>query len=134
MSTETNIELKPKHIAVIMDGNNRYGKINNLAKGQGHIAGKDALDPIVEYCVSTGIEVLTVFAFSSENWQRPPSEVALLMHLLSLTINEQLPRMQKYRIRSGIPVSVQSSGNPFNRSHSIGVSTRRQSVIGSCTT
>ena len=91
--------LLPRHIAVIMDGNNRYGKINNLAKGQGHIAGKDALDPIVEYCVSTGIEVLTVFAFSSENWQRPPSEVALLMHLLSLTINEQMPRMVKYRIR-----------------------------------
>ncbi len=91
--------LLPRHIAVIMDGNNRYGKINNLAKGQGHIAGKDALDPIVEYCVSTGIEVLTVFAFSSENWQRPPNEVALLMHLLSLTINEQMPRMVKYRIR-----------------------------------
>ena len=91
--------LLPRHIAVIMDGNNRYGKVHNLGKGQGHIAGKDALDPIVEYCVSTGIEVLTVFAFSSENWQRPPSEVSLLMHLLSLTINEQMPRMVKYRIR-----------------------------------
>src|SRR5699024_345267 len=63
------------------------------------IAGKDALDPIVEYCVSTGIEVLSVFAFSSDHWQRPPSEVALLMHLLSLTINEQLPRMLRYRLR-----------------------------------
>ena len=91
--------LLPRHIAVIMDGNNRYGKVHNLGKGQGHIAGKDALDPIVEYCVSTGIEVLTVFAFSSENWQRPPSEVALLMHLLRLTISEQMPRMLKYRIR-----------------------------------
>lgn len=91
--------LLPRHIAIIMDGNNRYGKVNNLGKGQGHVAGKDALDPIVEYCVSTGIEVLTVFAFSSENWQRPPTEVALLMHLLSLTINEQMPRMVKYRIR-----------------------------------
>lgn len=91
--------LLPRHIAVIMDGNNRYGKIHQLGKGQGHIAGKDALDPIVEYCVGAGIEVLTVFAFSSENWQRPPSEVALLMQLLSLTINEQMPRMQKYHIR-----------------------------------
>ncbi|CAN6961144.1 polyprenyl diphosphate synthase [Psychrobacter okhotskensis] len=101
MSTPTVLApaLIPRHIAIIMDGNNRYGKANALGKGQGHVAGKDALDPIVEYCVSTGIEVLTVFAFSSENWQRPPSEVALLMHLLSLTINEQLPRMQKYRIR-----------------------------------
>lgn len=91
--------LVPRHIAIIMDGNNRYGKANDLGKGEGHVAGKDALDPIVEYCLDAGIEVLTVFAFSSENWQRPPSEVALLMHLLALTINEQMPRMQKYRIR-----------------------------------
>lgn len=92
-------ELLPRHIAIIMDGNNRYGKANDLAKGQGHVAGKDALDPIVEYCVETGIEVLTVFAFSSENWQRPPSEVALLMQLLTSTIYEQIPRMNEYRIR-----------------------------------
>lgn len=92
-------DILPRHIAIIMDGNNRYGKANDLAKGQGHVAGKDALDPIVEYCVETGIEVLTVFAFSSENWQRPPSEVALLMQLLSSTIYEQIPRMNEYRIR-----------------------------------
>jgi len=89
----------PRHIAIIMDGNNRYGKAHNLGKGQGHVAGKEALDPIVEYCVETGIEVLTVFAFSSENWQRPASEVTLLMQLLALTINEQMPRMHEYRIR-----------------------------------
>lgn len=92
-------DILPRHIAIIMDGNNRYGKANDLAKGQGHVAGKDALDPIVEYCVETGIEVLTVFAFSSENWQRPPSEVALLMQLLTSTIYEQIPRMNEYRIR-----------------------------------
>lgn len=92
-------DILPRHIAIIMDGNNRYGKANDLAKGQGHVAGKDALDPIVEYCVETGIDVLTVFAFSSENWQRPPSEVALLMQLLSSTIYEQIPRMNEYRIR-----------------------------------
>lgn len=89
----------PHHIAIIMDGNNRYGKNKALHQGQGHVAGKDALDPIVEHCIELGVEVLTVFAFSSENWQRPPSEVALLMQLLASTINEQMPRMQKYRIR-----------------------------------
>lgn len=89
----------PRHIAIIMDGNNRYGKANELGKGEGHVAGKDALDPIVEYCLDAGIEVLTVFAFSSENWQRPPNEVALLMHLLTSTIHEQMPRMQKYHMR-----------------------------------
>ena len=101
MSTSTPLIIKPipRHIAIIMDGNNRYGKAKGLGRGAGHIAGKDALDPIVEYCREIGVEVLTVFAFSSENWQRPPAEVALLMHLLALTINEQLPRMQKYEIQ-----------------------------------
>ena len=99
MLKQTSLDILPKHIAIIMDGNNRYGKQQALAKGEGHSKGKDALDPIVEYCREVGIEVLTVFAFSSENWQRPPTEVALLMHLLSVTITEQLPRMQKYQIQ-----------------------------------
>lgn len=92
-------DLIPRHIAIIMDGNNRYGKANHLGKGQGHVAGKDALDPIVEHCLDVGVDVLTVFAFSSENWLRPPNEVALLMRLLTSTIHEQMPRMHKYRIR-----------------------------------
>lgn len=89
----------PKHIAIIMDGNNRYGKAHQLPKGVGHIKGKDALDPIVEFCLAKGVQVLTVFAFSSENWARPKAEVELLMNLLSQTIHEQMPRMNKYRIR-----------------------------------
>lgn len=89
----------PKHIAIIMDGNNRYGKAQALPKGVGHIKGKDALDPIVEFCLKKGVQVLTVFAFSSENWARPKAEVDLLMNLLSQTIHEQMPRMDKYRIR-----------------------------------
>lgn len=89
----------PKHIAIIMDGNNRYGKQKQMAMGAGHIAGKDALDPIVEHCLAKGVQVLTVFAFSSENWARPKDEVALLMQLLMQTIHEQMPRMNQYRIR-----------------------------------
>lgn len=89
----------PKHVAIIMDGNNRYGKSQQLAMGQGHVKGKDALDPIVEHCLARGVQVLTVFAFSSENWARPKAEVDLLMDLLIQTIHEQMPRMHKYRIR-----------------------------------
>lgn len=89
----------PRHIAIIMDGNNRYGKSKNLPTGAGHLAGKDALDPIVEHCLARKVQVLTVFAFSSENWARPPREVALLMDLLAQTIHEQMPRMDKYRVR-----------------------------------
>lgn len=89
----------PKHIAIIMDGNNRYGKANSLATGEGHVKGKDALDPIVEFCLNKGVDVLTVFAFSSENWQRPADEVALLMHLLEQSIHEQIPKMDNYQVR-----------------------------------
>lgn len=97
-----------------MDGNNRYGKKNQLATGEGHRAGKDQLDPIVEHCRELGVKALTVFAFSSENWNRPEQEVALLMHLLEEAINEQIPRMQKYDIalrfigdRSKLSVALQ---------------------------
>lgn len=99
MLNELDVQIQPQHIAIIMDGNNRYGKTLGMPKGQGHVAGKSALDPIVEYCRSIGVQVVTVFAFSSENWQRPPAEVALLMQLLEATIHEQLPRMQEYNIR-----------------------------------
>lgn len=81
-----------------MDGNNRYAKANGLAVGGGHLAGKDALDPIVEHCVRIGVKVVTVFAFSSENWQRPANEVTLLMQLLEQTIHDQLPRMFAHKI------------------------------------
>lgn len=87
-----------QHIAIIMDGNNRYAKKHGMAKGQGHIAGKQSLDPIVEHCRKIGIRALTVFAFSSENWNRPQNEVDLLMRLLEESIHEQLPRMKKFEI------------------------------------
>jgi undecaprenyl diphosphate synthase len=88
----------PQHIAIIMDGNNRYGKKNDLATGGGHRAGKDSLDPIVEHCRKLGIRALTIFAFSSENWNRPAAEVALLMQLLAEAIQQQIPRMQKHEM------------------------------------
>lgn len=88
----------PQHIAIIMDGNNRYAKAHGLPTGGGHIAGKDNLDPLVEHCMDIGIRALTVFAFSSENWQRPANEVALLMKLLEQTVHDQLPRMLRHQI------------------------------------
>ncbi|MBI1450427.1 MULTISPECIES: polyprenyl diphosphate synthase [Acinetobacter] len=88
----------PKHVAIIMDGNNRFAKKNLMQKGEGHRSGKDVLDPIVEHCRQANIQALTVFAFSSENWKRPQFEVDLLMKLLEETIHEQLPRMEKFNI------------------------------------
>lgn len=88
----------PQHVAIIMDGNNRFAKKNQMQKGDGHREGKNVLDPIVEHCVKTGVHALTVFAFSSENWNRPQYEVDLLMKLLEETIHEQIPRMKKFNI------------------------------------
>jgi len=88
----------PKHVAIIMDGNNRFAKKMQMQKGAGHREGKNVLDPIVEYCRKNKIQALTVFAFSSENWNRPQFEVDLLMALLEETIQEQLPRMEKFNI------------------------------------
>ncbi|MGE8542429.1 MAG: polyprenyl diphosphate synthase [Acinetobacter sp.] len=88
----------PKHVAIIMDGNNRFAKKNQMQKGDGHREGKNVLDPIVEHCRFHHIQALTVFAFSSENWNRPQFEVDLLMKLLEETIREQLPRMEKFNI------------------------------------
>jgi len=83
----------PRHVAIIMDGNNRYGRQHHLQDGGGHRAGKDQLDVIAQHARKLGLEVLTVFAFSSENWRRPPAEVALLMELFEQSLLEQVPRM-----------------------------------------
>ncbi|MCJ8160661.1 polyprenyl diphosphate synthase [Acinetobacter zhairhuonensis] len=88
----------PKHVAIIMDGNNRFAKKMQMQKGAGHREGKNVLDPIVEHCRKRNIQALTVFAFSSENWNRPQFEVDLLMNLLEETIHEQIPRMERFEI------------------------------------
>ena len=88
----------PQHVAIIMDGNNRYARRQGLGQGAGHRAGKNNLDPIVEQARRLGLRALTVFAFSSENWRRPPDEVALLMQLFAETIHEQMARMHQYQI------------------------------------
>ncbi|MBT0886209.1 MULTISPECIES: polyprenyl diphosphate synthase [Acinetobacter] len=98
MTTSEDSASLPKHVAIIMDGNNRFAKKNQMQKGEGHRSGKDVLDPIVEHCRKKYIQALTVFAFSSENWNRPQFEVDLLMQLLETTIHEQLPRMEKFNI------------------------------------
>ena len=98
MTTSEDCLSLPKHVAIIMDGNNRFAKKNQMQKGEGHRSGKDVLDPIVEHCRKKHIQALTVFAFSRENWNRPQFEVDLLMQLLETTIHEQLPRMEKFNI------------------------------------
>jgi len=89
----------PRHVAIIMDGNNRWAKARRLPSLAGHKAGVDAVRAVVDGCVRYGIESLTLFAFSSENWRRPPAEVAGLMELFMLALRSKVKKLHKHNIR-----------------------------------
>lgn len=79
----------PGHIAIVMDGNGRWAKKRNRPRSMGHQAGLKALRATIEYCVQLGIGTLTVFAFSSENWNRPAGEVSRLMEIFLRALNKE---------------------------------------------
>lgn len=85
----------PRHVAIVMDGNGRWAKKRLLPRIAGHKQGVDALSNCVKACMERGIAVLTVFAFSSENWNRPSDEVSGLMDLLVLALGKQVPSLNK---------------------------------------
>jgi len=89
----------PRHVALIMDGNNRWAKARGLPGTEGHRAGEQALRDLVEFAARAKIEVLTVFAFSSENWRRPAEEVAALMQLFLMALEVRVQELDKARIR-----------------------------------
>ncbi len=89
----------PRHVAVIMDGNNRWAKKRLLPGVAGHKAGVDAVRAVVETSAEQGIEVLTLFAFSSENWRRPEKEVNALMQLFTVALEREVKKLHKNNIR-----------------------------------
>ena len=89
----------PHHIGIIMDGNGRWAQARGLPRLAGHQAGVDNIRRILEHCVQRGVKVLTIYAFSTENWQRPPDEVSGLMRLLGLTIQRQLTELDGNGLR-----------------------------------
>lgn len=89
----------PRHLAVIMDGNGRWAQQRGQARTAGHRAGVKATRAIVENSARAGIEVLTLFAFSSENWQRPASEVSLLMDLFMRALGREVGDLNKNNVR-----------------------------------
>ena len=89
----------PRHVAVIMDGNGRWAHQRGLTRLHGHRAGKESVRVIVETSRRLGIPYLSLFAFSSENWQRPPREVDGLMSLLRRYLRSELSKMMKHHIR-----------------------------------
>ncbi len=112
------IDLKrlPQHVAIIMDGNGRWAKNRKKPRLYGHKVGADSVSDIVETCREIGISYLTLYAFSSENWRRPSSEVSGLMSILKRYLESELPRMKKNDIRlvsigdrDRLPEAVQKS-------------------------
>jgi len=94
--------LIPRHLAVVMDGNGRWASKRYLPRIAGHRQGVESLRRLVRACVERGVEVLTVFAFSSENWNRPADEVSGLMELLALALGREVPQL----VRDGVRLRV----------------------------
>jgi undecaprenyl diphosphate synthase len=89
----------PAHIAIIMDGNGRWARRRNLPRVAGHKAGMDPVRNTVETCTRLGIQALTLYAFSAENWKRPRTEVDMLWRLLRLYLSRELPDLMRNGIR-----------------------------------
>ncbi len=92
----------PRHVAIIMDGNGRWAKSRFLPRLEGHRAGVESVRSVVETAARLGLEALTVYAFSTENWKRPTDEVSGLMGLLKLYIRRELKTLQDNNIRFGV--------------------------------
>lgn len=93
----------PRHVAIVMDGNGRWAQKRYLPRVAGHKQGVDALRRTVQACIDRGVQVLTVFAFSSENWNRPADEVSGLMELLGLALSREVPRLHESGVRLHFP-------------------------------
>jgi len=89
----------PRHVAIIMDGNGRWAKRRGLPRTAGHAAGAETFRSIATYCQKIGLEYLTVYAFSTENWKRPLEEVSAIVGLLKKYLLESIEKMEKDKIK-----------------------------------
>ena len=92
----------PRHIAIILDGNGRWAKKRSLPRTAGHAAGSENFRRIATYCKNIGVDYLTVYAFSTENWKRPEDEVKTIMKLLDKYLHEAINTMERDKIRMKI--------------------------------
>lgn len=106
----------PRHVAIIMDGNGRWARRRLLPRAAGHRAGVRVLEPVLEAAGEAGVETLTLYAFSTENWARPEDEVATLMKLFLETAKERVPELGEKGVRirfvgrrETLPEEIQSS-------------------------
>ena len=93
------MENVPEHLGIIMDGNRRWAKKKGLPTLEGHRRGAEKLKEVVRWCKKRGIKVLTVYAFSTENWNRLPEEINFLMWLLNKFLDKQIPELRKEKVK-----------------------------------
>jgi undecaprenyl diphosphate synthase len=105
----------PRHVAIIMDGNGRWARARMLPRIAGHRRGLESVRATVENCAERGVEFLTLFAFSSENWRRPAEEVALLMQLFQVALTSEVERMHKSGVRLRVVGDTQRFGAKIQR-------------------
>jgi len=96
---EAPLAIVPQHVAIIMDGNGRWAQKRGLPRIAGHRAGTENIRRIIEGCVDFGVEVLTLYAFSTENWRRPDAEVKGLMTILAEVIDRETRELHKHGVR-----------------------------------
>ncbi len=112
----TQIKTIPRHVAIIMDGNGRWAKQRGLPRIEGHRAGAESVREIVRVSGELGVEYLTLYAFSIENWNRPKAEVSALMHLLEFYLKQEIPELDKNNVRLAA----------IGRTHELPASAQRQ--------
>lgn len=103
----------PKHVAIVMDGNNRWAKRRHLPGVAGHKAGVKSVRVVIEQAARLGVEVLTLFAFSSENWQRPQQEVNALMQLFLNALQKEVGKLHEHNIRLIIMGDISGFNDPL---------------------
>jgi undecaprenyl diphosphate synthase len=99
MTTKSEADKIPRHIAIVMDGNGRWAKARHRPRSFGHNAGRKAVRETVESCLREGVQALTLFAFSSENWKRPEDEVGALMGLFLRALDKEVDELHGYGVR-----------------------------------
>ncbi len=103
----------PRHIAIIMDGNGRWARKRLLPRVAGHAKGVDSLRDVIRTCLDRGVEYLTVFAFSSENWRRPKDEVSFLMQLFVKSLKAEIERIHRNNIRLRVVGDIERFDKPL---------------------
>jgi len=100
MESQESENLKvPRHVAIIMDGNGRWAEKQSLPRAQGHIEGVRRVEDIIDICPGLGVEVITLFTFSTENWDRPENEVTLIMNILTAVLDRKLQKLKADNIQ-----------------------------------